>query len=497
MRGTYRKTVVSYGRMPLRLHCIPPRPQRQRGAFAVMTALLILVIIGFCGLAIDLGRVLNRKAELQTAADTIALFAARELDGTDVGINNATRVAARMAIDIFYNYNGSELEWSNDAIRFGSSPYGSTWLEATSAARPANVANLFYVRVDTSQLAARFSDVGMSLLQVLPSIGTTTKVSSTATAGRSAINVMPLAICAMSETPGQARGTELVEYGFRRGITYDLMQLNPKASTKGANYLVNPIAPAGTTGASVIGRMDVVRPFVCTGTLGIPTLAGGNITVEPDFPLDALYEQLNSRFGTSTTHCNSATAPPDTSTKEFTFSTEFPWMNDTPAKQSAQTATTSTQLFTIADLPQASIPASTTPDKYGPLWIYAKAVKFAGYREGIAEPSGGYTTFNATNPDWATLYSPGPPKIKPGSSYPSPSPYVASFASTSDISNKRRILNIPLLRCPVPSGSPASAEVLAIAKFFMTVRAREKELYAEFAGVLPRTSLVGETELYP
>ena len=31
------------------------------------------------GLAIDLGKVLKRKCELQPAADTIALFAAREL----------------------------------------------------------------------------------------------------------------------------------------------------------------------------------------------------------------------------------------------------------------------------------------------------------------------------------------------------------------------------------------------------------------------------------
>jgi Flp pilus assembly protein TadG len=462
-----------------------------------MTAVLILVILAFCGLGIDLARTLNRKMELQIAADTIALFAARELNGTDTGIDNATKAAARLAGDILYNYNKSAIGWSDDAIRFGSTPYGSTWLDATTAAKPANVANLFYVRVDTSKLAARYNTIALSLLQLLPSVGPNAQVGSTATAGRSSINVLPLALCAMSETPGQARGPELVEYGFRRGITYDLMQLNPKESTTGAHYLVNPVALPGTKGSPVMGRMDVVRPFVCTGTLAVPSLAGGNITVESGFPLASLYQQLNSRFGSYTAPCTSTTAPPDTSVKEFTFSKEFTWMSSTPKKQSAEMATTATQRFTIADLPATTIPKTTTASQYGPLWIYAKAAKYADYTEGEPEPSGGYLAFNATNTDWTTLYSPGAPSIKNGSSYPAPSPYEASLASDSGTPNKRRILNIPLLRCPVAAGSPASAEVLAIAKFFMTVSATDKELYAEFAGVEPRTSLIGEVELYP
>jgi hypothetical protein len=469
--------------------------QRQRGAFAVITAVLILVIMGFCGLAIDVGRVLNRKVELQSAADTIALFAARELDGTEIGVNNANKAALQLASGIFYSYTASNVEWSSAAISFGATPYGDVWLDATEAAKPVNAPHLFYVRVDTSRLAASHGTVPLTLLRVIPSISSAAQVSGTATAGRSSINVMPLAICAMSETAGEARGTELVEYGFRRGVSYDLMQLNPKSNAKGANYLVNPIALPGTTGVSMMGKMDVVRPYVCTGKLAMPNLAGASITVEPDFPLSSVYEQLNSRFGSYTAPCTATTAPRDTNIKEYTFSADFPWMNDTPAKQSAETATTVTKLLTIADLPSDDIPATTTPDKFGPLWVYAKAVKYASYKPGLSEPSGGYATFDATDTDLATLYTPGSPKIKPGTSYPTPSPY--GYAPNSTVSNKRRILNIPLLRCPVSTGSPASAEVLAIAKFFMTVKAKDKELYAEFTGVAPPTSLIGEVELYP
>ena len=495
MRGIYDHIVVPCQHMSVGPRATAPLMQRQRGAFAVMMAVLILVLFAFCGLAIDLGRVLNRKVELQTAADTIALFAARELNGTEVGITNATRAASQLSTDIFYNYTAANVEWSKDAIRFGPSPYGDIWLDATTAAQPANVRNVFYVRVDTSRLDAGHGEVPLSLLRVLPSIGTAAHVGGTATAGRSSINAMPFAICAMSEIPAEARGTELVEYGFRRGIHYDLMMLNPAGTAKGANYLINPLAPVGTTGGSMMGKMDVVRPFVCTGKLAIPSLAGGNITVEPDFPLASVYEQLNSRFGSYTEPCTATTAPPDTNVKEFPFSTEFPWMKDTLTRQSAEKATTATKLLTIADLPLAEIPTDTTPDKFGPLWVYAKAVKYSSYRPGMAEPSNGYTAFNATDADWATLYTPGSPKIKPGSSFPTPSPY--GYSPTTNLSNKRRVLNIPLLRCPVTTGSPASAEVLGIAKFFMTVKAKENEFYGEFTGMTPLTSLVGEAELYP
>ena len=493
MSGTNNQIVLPCQRMPFRPRSKAPRTQHQGGAFAVLMAVLILVILGFCGLAIDLGRVLNRKVELQTAADTIALVAARELNGTAAGVNNATMAAAQLTPGIFYSYTASSIEWSNDAIRFGSTPYGETWVDAATAAQPANAGNMFYARVDTNQLDARHGEVPLSLLRVLPSIASSVQVSSIATAGRSTINVLPLAICAMSETPGEARGTELLEYGFRRGVSYDLMQLNPNGTAKGANYLINPIAPPGSTGESMLGKMEIVRPFVCTGRLAIPSLTGGTITVEPDFPLDSLHHQLNSRFGSYTAPCTATTAPPDTNVKEFTFSNEFPWMKDTSAQQSAARTTTTTRLLTIADLPPAEIDPAITPDKLGPLWVYAKAVKYASYRPGLPEPSSGYASFSANDTDWATLYKPAP-KVKSGSSYPTPSPYGYSPASTS--SNKRRMINVPLLRCPVPAGSPAAAEVLAIGKFFMTVKASDKELHAEFTGVAPLTSLVGEAELY-
>lgn len=52
---------------------------RQRGAVAIIVALSMVVLLGFAGLVLDLGRLYINKTELQSAADACALAAANEL----------------------------------------------------------------------------------------------------------------------------------------------------------------------------------------------------------------------------------------------------------------------------------------------------------------------------------------------------------------------------------------------------------------------------------
>ena len=485
--SAHARRARSSGKTPLLRH--------QRGAFAAMTMLLILVICGFCGFAIDLGRMCNRKVELQTVADTIALAAARELDGTTAGVTRARSAAMRVAMNTFYNYNTANIDWSEDAIAFSARADGDAWFDAGSAAQPARATTMFYARVDTSKFPTRPGEVGMLLMNVVSSVASTAHVGSVAIAGRVSIDIMPLAICAMSETRGEARGTELVEYGFRRGISYNLMKLNPNGAAAGANYLVNPFTFPGGAGASVIGSLDVIRPFACTGTLAIPTLAGGPLTVEPDFPLDDLYEQINSRFGTYSAPCNPVTAPPDTNIKQFDAATGFPWMSKPPTGQAAESRTSGNKLLTIADLPASEIPAETTGGMYGPLWVYAPAViKDSRYVEGAPEPANGYTKF--TSAAWPTLYNPGAQQVKTGQTYPQ-TPYLDKTQAPVGLkaTANRRVLNVPLLRCPVTSGAASTADALVVARFFMTVPATETDLYAEFAGLAPVHSLSGQVRL--
>src|SRR5688572_12201323 len=53
-------------------------PEGERGAVAVMFALLLVGLVGFIALAIDLGAVYSKRQELQNAADSAALAAAQE-----------------------------------------------------------------------------------------------------------------------------------------------------------------------------------------------------------------------------------------------------------------------------------------------------------------------------------------------------------------------------------------------------------------------------------
>jgi len=58
-------------------------PGRERGAVAVIIALTLAGLIGFMGLALDLGKLFVAKSELQNSADACALAAARELSGAN------------------------------------------------------------------------------------------------------------------------------------------------------------------------------------------------------------------------------------------------------------------------------------------------------------------------------------------------------------------------------------------------------------------------------
>jgi hypothetical protein len=71
---------------------VPSHHQRQRGVFLVTVAIALLFLIGFVGIAVDLGHLFIVKTELQTALDSCSLAAAQELDGRSDAINRARGV---------------------------------------------------------------------------------------------------------------------------------------------------------------------------------------------------------------------------------------------------------------------------------------------------------------------------------------------------------------------------------------------------------------------
>lgn len=63
----------------------------QHGAVAIMVAICLTLLIGMIGLVVDLGHMFIIKTELQNAADSCSLAAARELDGTAESLERAEK----------------------------------------------------------------------------------------------------------------------------------------------------------------------------------------------------------------------------------------------------------------------------------------------------------------------------------------------------------------------------------------------------------------------
>ncbi len=480
---------------------------RQDGAIAVIFAVMVIPLLGFCALAIDIGAVHNRGAEMKGLAETIAMSAARNLNGTAGGVDNAMSAAQSIASTYKYKNYTTAISWSATALRFSKSPDRSgSWMDA--AAAKAAPGRIFYVKVDTSE----FADAGAvypALMQVLNAQLATLNISTDAVAGRTGMEVTPLAICAMSDQAASSRSNaagyeELVEYGFRRGIAYDLMQLNPTGTTP-LNFVVNPLAIPGSAGNASDTSSSAIEPYVCSGTIGIPRVTGDAIAVASPFPLGAMYQQLNSRFDQyNATPCNSHGAPPDYNIKAYDYTKipgTFPWFAAAPSGQTAAKSVVGGRLQTVADLSPAYLAtAGIPPADYGPVWTYAKAVKFSAYKAGSLEPTTGYATFDT--PAWPTLYggqvvnkypsvisTTGTP-YKPGSGNNLALPATAHRPGLRD----RRVLNVPLLSCA--SAPTSSATVLAIGRFFMTVPATSSVLAAEFAGVVPLERIEGFVGLF-
>ncbi|MES2076899.1 MAG: pilus assembly protein TadG-related protein [Pseudomonadota bacterium] len=478
--------------------CLAP----ERGAATILFTFMVVVLLGFIGMALDLGLIYNRKIELQGLASAVALAAANALNGTAAGVTNALNQASGTVNVWTYKYNQQSVTWNAAAIFFGATNNGP-WLDAASAQSSPD--GLLFVKIDTDMLDSALGTVNLSFMNIVSSTLASASTRAQAVAGRSTIQITPLAVCALSGTaaasranPGSPGNTELVEYGFRRGVGYDLMQLNP-AATSAENFVIDPIDPPGVYGTASNTWVNVVGPFVCAGLLAMPRVTGGTITVGRPFPLGFLFNQLNSRFDQYNGGlCNPNTAPPDSNIKSYTY-TAIPWMSVAPNGQGAASTTFQGKLWTIADPLPA--PGGNTAPMYGPLWAGAKAVPFSSYTPGAPEPASGYATFATTA--WSILYNPGVPSAT--ASYPSgaSTPYkaiggvnfLAPLAAHKPIA-KRRVLNVPLLSCPVGSGALSTASVLGIGKFLMTVPATSTSIYAEFSGVVPEQSLGGQVELY-
>lgn len=446
--------------------------RRALGSVSVLTALSLPLVVGLCGLALELSMAFQRQSQLQQVADTVALTAAQQLDGTAAGI--AAAYSKAMLAVAGRNVRGAgNVALTTAALSFAGSADGA-WTSYDSAL--AAPSGLRYARADMSTLGDTFTILPLAFGRILGA-SDSTAVGARAVAGPNAMRVLPMAICAPSSTPVATRANgsgldERIDYGLRSGVGYNLLALNPSpGASSGEHFLVDPITPPGSTPIASSTDNGNLAPFICSGKLAYASLSGAlHLRRNASF---GLWQQLNSRFGSygGSDACDPYSAPPDTNVREYKGNLAS-WMNSNPPQATAAPSTPAAgkPLMTIAD--NAPPLPAVASSQYGTLWAYGPAKRSSGASFGTAS--------------WGGLY-PAAPALSASGWIVNPAPYANPNSSSAPAlpgRRERRLLYVPLLSCPIAAGTYVDGAVLAVARFLLTAQASATEVPGEFAGIL-------------
>lgn len=180
--------------------------RRKRGAVAVAFAISLVVIIGFAAMAVDLGRLMMIKGEVQDFCDAAALAAAQALDGVSFAAADAAAMTEWKSWDM---QNESFISNATIVVQYSASANGP-WL--TSAQGP-TASDHIYVRVQATVQPAVY------LLPVI-SGSTTSTVVAAAVAGQVELKKMSVGLFPFAVIPVDLTYGDRDNYGFQQGMTY-------------------------------------------------------------------------------------------------------------------------------------------------------------------------------------------------------------------------------------------------------------------------------------
>ncbi|RJG03664.1 pilus assembly protein TadG-related protein [Noviherbaspirillum sedimenti] len=496
--------------------------RRQKGAVAIVFGLSVVTLFAMGGVVLDLGHLYVAKAELQNAADAAALAGAKDLNETPAGIDSAVLQAQGIAQKNKYNFS-TDVTLALTNIEFGPSPDGP-W--SSVGAAKANPQGKTFIKVDTG---AKY--LNTYLMRVAGAAFNTVNTSGFAVAGRYVTDITPIGVCAVDPANKTAKytypttgQTELVEFGFRRGVTYDIFGLNPLGGGPSDPYLINPVdaPPVGCNPAH--SSANFTAPFLCGGNSAVISSGVGQVYTNTGLTA-SLAESLNSRFGDykPSGKCIPASAPPDTNIREYPCkgpSSDPRCVNTTPSStwmEPGGSTLPSWQSVEVnaAKKPKYQLPAAgPTPvpsadpalfaqfAKYGVLWSYGPA-----YQADASTPPKAGAAFTPLEANLNPMYNAtainyfdtanypaaagaGFPAGTPAAPYNQTSGLYFQSGGAAGIRN-RRILNIVLVDCRVPAVGSASCgrmDAVGIGRFFMQTKAdftsSPKRLDLEFAGLI-------------
>lgn len=294
--------------------------RRQRGAILILIGFALVVLVGFVGLVIDLGRMYVIKSELQSAVDACALGAAAELQGDSDQLLRAENAGITVGNRNRVNFQNAYATLAAKDIRFNTLLNGGYQLR--SAISPTDAPKMRYVRCESQK-----DSIVMHFLRVLGFGEQSVTAIANATLGSSQTTcAVPIGLCSAAlagKNPG-----DWLKAGLNpgEGLTGDFMWID--------------FSPSGG------GNKEIKEILTGPGFCGLPSV--GTKVGQPGGQNGAV-AAWNTRFGIYTAGYDPSSAQPDRA--GFTYTTQT-WPTEANAYQ---------------DLADVQRPANTPYQGDGPL----------------------------------------------------------------------------------------------------------------------------------
>ena len=188
------------------------KPRAERGAILFIVAACMVVLLGFMGLAIDLGHAYNNKSQLQNMADACALAGATALNGTPEGIQLATDRGRDLNGNLSNKteFNAQTIALAESDVSFSDTLNGTYHDKAWAQGTPTTVK---FVRVVIPPQPSQ-----VVFAKLIPGIPDVINFGAEAVAGQHILTEVCNGLDPFS--PEAIDPNDTVNFGYQEGLTY-------------------------------------------------------------------------------------------------------------------------------------------------------------------------------------------------------------------------------------------------------------------------------------
>jgi Flp pilus assembly protein TadG len=297
---------------------ISNQPNSERGSITITTAIFMLLLLLMVGLCIDVSRIYMVRAELQNAADAAALTAARELNSSTAGIDDAVNRANEIVNTQGFGKAGVTIA----KIEFAENLDGTYWQRGPDTT--AHASTIRFVRVTTQSAS-------ISVLFAVNALGSSHSESRQAVAGMSVglntiCNIFPIAVALTPANRNALSNGQQITFNYQDDIS------GSSAAVDDHKYAVIQVPCSACPGghAATI-QIAAGIPNICA-SLGQAETLDSSQSANKKNGRDAIADGANTRFDfypNGGGGVDPGTYPPDTNVQEGLSSAQYLAKNPT------------------------------------------------------------------------------------------------------------------------------------------------------------------------